>query len=107
MALINILSNAIQYAKSIVEISVSLQKLETKKIAASICIEDDGIGISKDDHAHVTKPFWRGRNDSGIKGHGMGLAIVARIAQWLKIGLTIERSESLGGASIILLIHIH
>lgn len=107
MALVNILSNAMQYAKSIVEVKVSLQKLDTKKMAVSICIEDDGIGISEDDQAHVTKPFWRGRNDPGIKGHGMGLAIVARIAQWLKIGLTVERSESLGGASIILLIEIH
>ena len=106
MALINILSNAIQHAKCIVEVKLSLQKIDTKRMAVSVCIEDDGIGISEDDQAHVTKPFWRGRNDPAKKGHGMGLAIVARIAQWLKIDITIGRSESLGGASIILLIEV-
>jgi len=102
MSLVNILSNAIQHAKSAVYITVKLQNHDSSKSAVLISIEDDGNGISKADHVHVTKPFWRGSSDPTIKGHGMGLAIVARITEWLKADLIIKRSTSLGGASVCL-----
>lgn len=100
MALANVLSNATTYAKSKVNVRVSQHQLDTKKMAVSISVEDDGIGISEDDRAHVKKPFWRGKNNSATKGHGMGLAIVARIALWLEIDLLIDKSTSFSGAKI-------
>lgn len=100
MALVNILSNATKHAKNVVEVRVELQNQDTKKSAVSISVEDDGNGISEADYVHVTKPFWRGHSDPANKGHGMGLAIVARIAKWLKADLIIKKSTSLGGASI-------
>ncbi len=72
----------------------------TMNSAVSISVEDDGNGISEADRVNVTKPFWRGHCDPAIKGHGMGLAIVARIADWLKNDLIIKKSTALGGASI-------
>lgn len=102
MALKNILSNATQYAKSTVHVTVSSKIQNTTKNTFSVTVEDDGIGISAENRARVVKPFWRGNDGPATKGHGMGLAIVARIAQWLKIGLTIEKSTSLGGASVTL-----
>lgn len=106
MALTNILSNAIQYSKSTILVSVSLKELGPKKNVISVTVEDDGKGISENDRVNAMKPFWRGHSEPAIKGHGMGLAIVARIAQWLKIKLTIDRSTSLGGASISMTFNI-
>ena len=103
MCLVNILSNATQHAKGIVEVSVELTVRESNRSEVLLSIEDDGCGISENDQSNVTKPFWRGVSDPAIKGHGMGLAIVARIAEWLKIDLHITKSASLGGASISML----
>lgn len=100
MSLVNVLSNATEHAKSLVEIRVNLQNLDSKNSTVSISVEDDGNGIPEEDNIHVTKPFWRGNSVPAIKGHGMGLAIVARIAEWLKADLIIKNSETLGGASI-------
>lgn len=103
MCLANVITNAIQHASSVVDISIAIQRSDSKKSQVLISIEDDGGGISENDLAHVTKPFWRGACDSTIKGHGMGLAIVARIAEWLGADLVIKKSVALGGASIVML----
>ncbi len=68
----------------------------------TLTIEDDGDGIPLDERQQVTKPFWRGSNNAAVKGHGMGLAIVARIAVWLDARLEIAESKQLGGAAISL-----
>ena len=68
----------------------------------TITIEDDGDGIPIDERDQVIKPFWRGSNSAETKGHGMGLAIVARIAEWLGAKLEITESKQLGGAAISL-----
>jgi len=103
MQLNNIMSNALQFASNVVEVRVGLHSDDNHVSAVSIAIEDDGVGIPETERDHVTKPFWRGGNDSTIKGHGMGLAIVARLADWLNADLLIRQSTVLGGASISLL----
>lgn len=100
MSLTNILSNANQHAKSLVNIRVESLKMDTRGKAISISVDDDGNGIPESDYQHITKPFWRGSSDQKIKGHGMGLAIVERIAEWLRADLSIKKSASLGGASV-------
>lgn len=102
MVLVNILSNATQYASSVVEIKVLQEKLSKTKNTVLVTVEDNGAGIPEENRAQVVKPFWRGHNNPATKGHGMGLAIVARIAQWLDIDLDIGSSTLLGGASITL-----
>jgi len=98
MQLSNIMANALQYANSAVEVRVGL--CDKDNTTLSIIIEDDGSGIPDAERMQVVKPFWRGKNNPAVKGHGMGLAIVSRIAQWLKAELVIRDSQSLGGAFI-------
>jgi len=95
MLLNNIMTNAMNHAKS----SVNIGAL-TSDNKISLSIEDDGKGIPKDEIEKVTKPFWRG--EQTIKGHGMGLAIAERIANWFSADLEIAESDALGGASISL-----
>jgi len=102
MSLANILSNASKHASSTVEVRVDELNATANQSGIVICIEDDGNGIAASDLEHVTKPFWQGPDSATIKGHGMGLAIVARLSEWLQSKLTITNSTRLGGASVSL-----
>lgn len=95
MQLNNIMSNALHYATSKV-----LVRVYQEGSGIVIAIEDDGAGIPEKDRDDIIKPFVRGSNTDGQKGHGMGLAIVARIAQWTKATLAIDTAKELGGASV-------
>jgi len=100
MQLNNIMANAMQYAKNSIEVRVGLCKSDRQNSTVSILIEDDGSGIPYAERVQVIKPFWRGDNNTAVRGHGMGLAIVSRIASWLKAELVIRDSVSLGGACV-------
>ena len=70
-------------------------------------IEDDGPGIPPAERSSVLQPFYRGEGGnhavSCTRGHGLGLAIVERIAQWHQLGLQLEESERLGGLRVSLI----
>ena len=71
----NIIQNGLTYGK---KVSVKLEKSLNR---ALIIVEDDGPGISEDEHKNVFKPFVRldksrSLNKSGV---GLGLAIVEDI----------------------------
>jgi signal transduction histidine kinase len=95
MQLNNVVDNALKHAHGIVGVTVT-----TKPGEVTLIIEDDGEGIPVLDRNEVIKPFWRGKQGLEAKGHGMGLAIVARIAEWFGADLIIDKSEVLGGAAI-------
>lgn len=69
-ALYNLISNALQYAKSKVILSC---KTESNK--AVISIADDGSGISENDLPHIFERFYKGANGK----HGIGLSIVKSV----------------------------
>jgi len=103
MQLNNVMTNALNHAEELVLVEVKSTKDMHNNPVVAFTIEDDGKGIGQADIENVVKPFWRGGNNQGIKGHGMGLAIVARIADWLNAELIIGKSETLGGAKLRLL----
>ena len=94
MQLANLLQNAFRYARAEVRIAWG-------RGAGTVwlSVEDDGPGIAKAQREQVLKPFVRGTNDAQA-GHGLGLAIVARIADWHGATVQIDRSAGLGGARI-------
>ena len=94
MALGNLLVNAQNHAQSQVVVSVVIDDKTVR-----ICFEDDGLGFQPDEFEHLCKPFWRGKLGRE-RGHGMGLAIVARIAEWLGAHLIFDASPTLGGARV-------
>lgn len=97
MLINNILNNAIKYSHSQIILTVS-HELDN----IILYIEDDGPGIKASERDHVLKPFYRSKeeNTATIQGHGMGLAIATRIAQWHSASLTINQSKTLGGAAV-------
>jgi len=95
LALSNLLVNACRYSKHAVRCVASQSNHEYL-----LAVEDDGRGIPEADREIIFKAFSRiddSRNrETG--GYGLGLAIVARIAQLHGGTASVETSTELGGA---------
>ncbi|MDO6444456.1 ATP-binding protein [Colwellia sp. 1_MG-2023] len=94
-ALQNLISNAVQYAKSQVVLSIAIQ---TKTI--EFIVEDDGNGLAKDDLAKIFDPFVKlDTARSREHGHfGLGLAICQKVVHWHKGKIKANNSTNLSGA---------
>jgi two-component system sensor kinase ParS len=98
-ALLNLLRNAIRYARQRVEVSIE----HTDNGRWRLCVDDDGPGIPAADRVRIFEPFTRLDEDRSraTGGFGLGLAIVRRVAEWHHG--TVEASDSpLGGARFML-----
>ncbi|GAD79059.1 ATP-binding protein [Vibrio ezurae] len=91
----NLLSNAERFGQQQIKV-----QLTQRGNVATLRIDDDGKGIDEQEAMQVIKPFVRGQQSRGNAGHGMGLAIVNRIGDWMGSPLSIHRSTELGGASM-------
>lgn len=76
--LLNLVKNSVMYGNKngLTEISIN----KSKKFI-TITVADNGVGISKDDLAHVFDRFYRGDKSHSTSGTGLGLAIVKWIAE--------------------------
>ena len=75
-ALSNLIDNALRYAGRGATVTVTSHRTGN---ACVLGVEDDGPGLQADQLAHVFERFWRASELPG--GCGLGLAIVAEIAQ--------------------------
>jgi signal transduction histidine kinase len=98
-ALSNLVGNAIKYAASGGWLGIGLRRVEDEAPAIRIEVADHGPGITSEDAAQVFEPFYRGRHavDQQIHGNGLGLSLVARIAE--AHGGTVSVSETPGGGA--------
>lgn len=96
MLLHNLVQNALRYGGGRVRLSVLLVDDQLR-----LQLEDNGAGIPPAERDKVLKPFYRseGSHHQG-RGHGLGLAIVARIVQWHGARLVLTESTALGGLSV-------
>ncbi len=78
LAVHNLLDNAIKYTGDGDKISLGIA-LEQHDLI--IFIRDTGIGIPEDEHELVWEELYRGKNASGIRGSGIGLALVKAIVE--------------------------
>lgn len=95
MLIHNLIQNAERHGRGKIRVSVVANEK-----ALVLVVEDNGTGIPLAEREHVLKPFYRLASSRNTQGHGMGLAIVDRIAQWHKAELTLDESETLGGLKI-------
>ncbi|MEJ6497632.1 MULTISPECIES: ATP-binding protein [Pseudoalteromonas] len=98
-AIVNLLSNACDFAES----EVLLSATSTSELV-TIKIEDDGPGVSEQNWQKVFSPFFQEqthRNRDG-ESYGLGLAIVAKVADWHHGTVSVTKSEQLGGACFTL-----
>ncbi len=85
-ALFNVIDNAITASPTSFPVSVSLRVQEG---LVSICVEDRGPGIAKEEQVHIFEPFFRG-SQSGWEGSGLGLAIARGIMDAIGGTITVE-----------------
>lgn len=94
LAFSNLFSNAMRYAVSNIHVQCAGNAKQWR-----LSVSDDGPGIPETDMVDVFKPFKRldESRDRDTGGHGLGLAIVARIAALHKGECVVSRSPA-GGA---------
>jgi PAS domain S-box-containing protein len=64
---------------------------------------DHGIGIEKEDIAHLFEPFYRGKNVQNIKGSGLGLSIVQKSALLHGGSVRVQSQKGKGSVFTVLL----
>ena len=87
-AVVNILGNAVKYSPvgNHVEITAS-----NKNDQVEIDVQDNGIGISKEDLPFIFEDFYTGQSNQQIKkGSGVGLALTGRIIEAHKGTVSVE-----------------
>lgn len=78
LAVHNLLDNAIKYTRFGDEISFSVVTEQEKLL---ISVRDTGIGIPVSEQDLVWEELYRGKNAAGIRGSGIGLALVKMIIE--------------------------
>lgn len=80
LALTNLLDNAIKYSKSNKKISI---QLELRNDFITITVNDQGIGIPREEQEKIFEKFYRGSQARGlnVEGVGIGLALVKHVAE--------------------------
>lgn len=73
-AMSNLIDNALKYGRR------AMVSLETDADTATIIVEDEGSDNSAKDIEALMAPYQRGNNTATIEGYGLGLTIVATIA---------------------------
>ncbi len=76
-ALSNLVDNALKFTGTGGHVSV---RVRTGEGGPVIEVRDDGPGIPEGERSLVTQRFYRGRAAAAVPGHGLGLSLVAAVA---------------------------
>ncbi|MBP7767442.1 HAMP domain-containing histidine kinase [Candidatus Saccharibacteria bacterium] len=94
--LVILLDNAIKYSPENSSVTVSSQRRGEKY---AIEIQDNGVGISPRDQAHIFDRFYRvdqSRGKTHKNGYGLGLSIAKRLADQLDVEIKLKSSPNKG-----------
>ena len=98
----NLFDNACKYSED----NTAIVNIKFNNSNCIINVADNGIGISKEDQEKVFEPFFRTKNASNYKGHGIGLSICKRIVD-IHEGRIILKSEIEKGSNFnVILPHL-
>lgn len=92
---LNIISNAIKYSSKEESPRVSISSTEDSDFVY-FTIQDNGIGIKKEDHDRMFKLFTRMSNTDDIKGNGVGLTIAQTMMRRMDGDISFESEEGEG-----------
>jgi len=99
-ALLNLLSNAHEYAPEDGTITLRVRRTDSELLFE---VRDDGPGISAADQVHIFERFYRGRGAVGHRGSGLGLPIARAMVELQGGRLWAESAPGSGTTFIIAL----
>jgi signal transduction histidine kinase len=101
----NLLDNAVKYAREDVPLSLFIRTRILDNDKVEISIQDNGIGIKKEDLKKIFEKFYRVStgNVHNVKGFGLGLAYVHKIIHDLNGTIRAESELNVGTKFIIIL----
>lgn len=88
-----LLGNAVKFVQEEGEIKVSA-RLSRRRV--TITVEDNGVGIAKEELPHVFERFYKGHRSDNAGGSGLGLAIAKEITNNMKETIRIHSEEHSG-----------
>lgn len=88
--LVNLVENALQHNERPVEVRLLLQNSSQGPV---LTVADDGIGIPEEERGNVLRRFHRLDAARSTQGSGLGLSLVAAIAQYHFASLVLEDNE--------------
>ncbi len=91
---INLLSNALKFSPS--GKTVLFRISDAAENHLQFTIEDQGIGIPKEESEMIFEPFYRGQKVINFPGSGLGLSIVKRCTDLHHGSLQIDSEQNLG-----------
>ena len=106
----NLLSNAYKYTAPGGRVAFSVRELECDRDGYGIyetCIEDNGIGMSKEFISHIFEEFARERTSTESKqpGTGLGMAIAGQLAKIMGGSIRVESESGRGSRFTLNLTH--
>jgi len=94
--LVNLMTNAMKYNRKNGTVQVVMEPAEEEG-HVRIAVKDTGMGISKENQAHLFQSFNRlGFESSGIEGTGIGLALTKRLVELIGGKIGMESKEGIG-----------
>lgn len=90
-----ILDNAIKFSNYGDRVSINISKNK-------LTINDEGIGIFKEDIPYIFERFYQSRYENNKTGTGLGLAIAKKIADRHDIKLKVESERNVGSSFIFI-----
>lgn len=93
-AITNLLDNAAKWSPPDGRVTVRLDN-------GVLTVDDQGPGIREEDRPHVFERFWRARESRTMPGSGLGLSIVAQVAERHAGTVHVDTSPD-GGARLVL-----
>lgn len=97
---VNILDNAIKHSPQGGMIQISIQEREDGLI---VCIADQGEGMTEEIQKHIFEKFYQGDRSRKAEGNGLGLALVKRILDLCKGGISVESAPGKGAVFSVFL----
>jgi PAS domain S-box-containing protein len=97
----HLVSNAVKYAPENGRVEITLRRYDD--VALLLSIQDNGIGILKQEQQSIFEPFFRGSNVEEIGGLGIGLALVHVLLEQIGASVTVTSDAGQGSTFEVLL----
>ena len=104
--LLNLLSNAVKYSeKGSISLSITIDRMESKKVWLKIDVSDTGKGIKPEDKEKLFVDFTQidTKKNRGIEGTGLGLAITKRLCHAMNGDIIVESEYGQGSTFTVII----